>query len=643
MALIAACSGPGLENDAFPTGSSTIVVSRSGKIANVNEDEGTLSLLDPDSRSVTTVSVGDWPARVAPVGDQLWVTLRGEGKIAVVEGAEVHKIEVSAEPFGIVATEDGKRVYVASPAEGRVLELHGRTETVLRSFAVPDQPRWLALHPSGHSLFVGSFLNGTLTRVDLRTGEPEPVPVPETVRFTSEGVVTLAPRITGDLAIAPDGAEVAAPMMYVDNETPVQSDPEEVDPKGEEFPEEFPEGGGGYGSTGLGVSRMNPALVTVNLDEDGAPEADGTEALFLGTSFFVGAQIIRSYPSSVAYSDSAYLVTAEGSHALYGVRRAGLRGRGGGGFDVTTVDTDGSGASGPSQPFTPSEEAGFDVHPVFPVTTAEGPRGIAMLDDETAFVHTFLDRSVATVEVGEVESQLRQLARDFFIDDTLAQATLPVEVEVSSLSDEVEAGRRLFYSALDARMAGAGAGVSCATCHFDVRNDGLTWTVDGLVRQTPSLAGPVSQTAPVTWSLEVESVAREAELTTAQRMGGEGLSTEESRSIEAFVETTPYPQPARRASDPLVREGEAAFAKAGCVSCHTGELYTDNASHEIFAGERMQTPTLRGVAASPPYFHDGSAPDLRAVLAMARGGAMGDTSVLTDRELDALVAFLESL
>ena len=42
--------------------------------------------------------------------------------------------------------------------------------------------------------------------------------------------------------------------------------------------------------------------------------------------------------------------------------------------------------------------------------------------------------------------------------------------------------------------------MSCGTCHFEGRNDGLTWHLDDQVRQTPSLAGAVSVTAPFTWT-----------------------------------------------------------------------------------------------------------------------------------------------
>jgi cytochrome c peroxidase len=55
----------------------------------------------------------------------------------------------------------------------------------------------------------------------------------------------------------------------------------------------------------------------------------------------------------------------------------------------------------------------------------------------------------------------------------------------------------------------------------------------------------------------------------------------------------------------------------------------------------LRVPSLRNVATTPPYFHDGSAPTLsEAVRRMAK--AQLDQS-LSEQEIDAIVAFLNSL
>ncbi len=96
-------------------------------------------------------------------------------------------------------------------------------------------------------------------------------------------------------------------------------------------------------------------------------------------------------------------------------------------------------------------------------------------------------------------------------------------------------------------------------------------------------------------------------------------------------------------------DGYALFKSFGCVSCHQGVNVGANLfqRHGIFhplaspEPKVLRVPSLRNVATTPPYFHDGSAPTLsEAVRRMAR--AQLDQS-LSEQEIDAIVAFLNSL
>jgi cytochrome c peroxidase len=95
--------------------------------------------------------------------------------------------------------------------------------------------------------------------------------------------------------------------------------------------------------------------------------------------------------------------------------------------------------------------------------------------------------------------------------------------------------------------------------------------------------------------------------------------------------------------------GYALFKSFGCVSCHQGVNIGANLfqQHGIFhrlaspEPKVLRVPSLRNVATTAPYFHDGSAPTLAdAVRRMAR--AQLDQS-LSEQEIDAIVAFLNSL
>jgi cytochrome c peroxidase len=95
--------------------------------------------------------------------------------------------------------------------------------------------------------------------------------------------------------------------------------------------------------------------------------------------------------------------------------------------------------------------------------------------------------------------------------------------------------------------------------------------------------------------------------------------------------------------------GYALFKSFGCVSCHQGVNIGANLfqQHGIFhrlaspEPKVLRVPSLRNVATTAPYFHDGSAPTLAdAVRRMAR--AQLDQS-LSQQESEAIVAFLNTL
>jgi len=96
-------------------------------------------------------------------------------------------------------------------------------------------------------------------------------------------------------------------------------------------------------------------------------------------------------------------------------------------------------------------------------------------------------------------------------------------------------------------------------------------------------------------------------------------------------------------------DGYRLFKSLGCVSCHQGVNVGGNLfeRHGIFhplaraEPEILRVPSLRNIATTAPYFHDGSAPSLDdAVRKMAVAQL---NSRLTDQQVDAIVAFLQTL
>ena len=98
---------------------------------------------------------------------------------------------------------------------------------------------------------------------------------------------------------------------------------------------------------------------------------------------------------------------------------------------------------------------------------------------------------------------------------------------------------------------------------------------------------------------------------------------------------------------PMVARGKTLFdsAQLGCRVCHDGPTYSDNAQHKLSGTlTESDTPSLLGLHASAPYYHDGSAPTLESLLRDRAGvHGMADMSKLTDAQVADLTAFLETL
>jgi cytochrome c peroxidase len=96
-------------------------------------------------------------------------------------------------------------------------------------------------------------------------------------------------------------------------------------------------------------------------------------------------------------------------------------------------------------------------------------------------------------------------------------------------------------------------------------------------------------------------------------------------------------------------DGYRLFKSLGCVSCHQGVNIGGNLfeRHGIFhplaspKPEILRVPSLRNVATTPPYFHDGSAQTLDD--AVRKMGLAQLNSTLTEKQVKAIVAYLQTL
>lgn len=124
----------------------------------------------PDGRHLT---VGAVPLRLAPAGAGVWVSVFGDGEVALIsaDGERiVRRVSLgrSSQPEGLAVV--GDRLYVVDQAGARVVALDATSGRVLDEAPVGSGPRLLAAGAA--ALWVTNFNDDSVTRIDLTaTGE----------------------------------------------------------------------------------------------------------------------------------------------------------------------------------------------------------------------------------------------------------------------------------------------------------------------------------------------------------------------------------------------------------------------------------------------------------------------------------------
>lgn len=243
-----------------------------------------------------------------------------------------------------------------------------------------------------------------------------------------------------------------------------------------------------------------------------------------------------------------------------------------------------------------------------------------------------------------------------------------------ALAARIALGRRLFYDG-DLSIDGS---MSCATCHLQrhgfaegnrthpgvtdepgrrnvpglanvARRRSFTWSDSTLRTLEAQALVPMLGEHPVEMGMkgqEVELVRRLGRNACYGRLFRAGFSNQAGRidmgtitqALAAFERSlvsadAPVDRFERgdvEAIPPLAQTGRVLFRKH-CASCHAGPDLTDDRFHRVEAVStrdtglaavtgnasdrgRFRTPSLRNVAVSAPYFHDGETPTLGAAL-----------------------------
>ncbi len=508
--------------------------------------------------------------------------------------------------------------YVADRRNDRiaVVKIGGKLE-VARSFPTLAEPYGVALTPDKQLLLVTTIADRMMVALDPTTG--------------AEKWRSPLGREPRGLAISPDGTR--ALVSYLTTGTVDQIDLLEAHraehiaisnamaPKRSRGSDGDTFARGSFAITFMGkdqaivpFQRETPVQISNGSENTGGygggSESPVTHQLAFiglgkgGTTSQVTAQIAQHQPRALAWDGirDALYVAGMGTDTILQIKNASQVGLGEG---VSATLTNG--------------------------TAKCGPDGLAITAEGSVLVWCSFSRRVEKLEVTAAKGTVAATSK----------LTPGPTLVASSLNDKQHLGYVLFHSA-DPAVSARGA-MACATCHPDNRADGLSWRIEKHELQTPVLTGRTVGTHPFKWD-GGDPDLKTSLTSTMKRLGGFGLDKPQTEALAAYVEQMPAARtPTREVAQ--VSRGKQLFDAEGCRTCHDGPNYTDQETHK-FTGtlEKSDTPSLRGVAMSAPYFHDGSAATLEALL-RDRGAVhgMGDTAKLTDGQVADLTAFLETL
>jgi YVTN family beta-propeller protein len=585
--------------------------------------DGMATAQDPTTKRFDP-AVGPRALALNSQGTTLYVTGQRSGHVYAVDTATATvKTDAPAcsEPVGVLVSPDDQSVFVACAQDDEVVELKASDLSLVASAACSRKPWALAWAADGKTLLATHFLGPGVTAFNtaplaVQTVWPVPDLGPRTDPTEPHGQV----RGIYDAVVRPGTSElwVAHIMLGTDTPQPTLDFEETVFPSLSIFDE-----------TGNQITRLS---VAPNEGDNGA----------FGD--------IVSGPRAIAFSDDGKLAFVVDSDSE----------------DVLIVDAD----------------RRVEAQIIRPLP-GHLPEGIVWSQGEI-FVQERNSEDIAAFRIEQGDAGVT-VTPDGTPFPSLGTDPMPANLRL---------GQKLFYSAnSDDVPITQNHWVACATCHLEGRSDAVTWLFAQGPRDTPTNAGGLLDTGFLFRTADRNQV-QDYWKTIDIEQGGDfsATSVEQQPLLKAIADYANYaiPTPVPPRTDPsLVAQGKMVFANAGCGNCHLGPALTDsgmaNASldlggaivssatvggvllhdvgtcvtdgpwpdvpHQDIASHArpacaFDTPALRGLWDSAPYFHDGSAATLDAVIPVmlqASAPAGGTAPVLSASDEQALVEYLKSL
>jgi DNA-binding beta-propeller fold protein YncE/mono/diheme cytochrome c family protein len=606
-----------------------------------DSDEPTLHTVDLDQgRELAATDLKGTPEHVLVLADgRVAVTLRNQNQIEVLEpGAQGTLqsrcvVDTPVEPIAMAVSPDEQTLLVTSAWAHKVTAFEPVNFAQKFEVDVGREPRAVVVAEEGDRAFVAHLVNATMSVIDLKGEKHEVRTMPlgtrkidlvgntqrvdPKIRRGCQGYALTSavdPTSPGETLPPVVGEKPPAQINPPAPSKPTPARPQNPTPENPKTPAVLPgrlfapfvtvdpgdERITYYGTTN---DTVNTEINQISVIDTAAERVLTKTALSVRTAS-MGPTRECLLPRSVSFHNGSLYTTCLGIDALVE-------------YDARGVD--------PAR----TETRRWAV--------PAGPTGVAIDGPgKRAVIWSQFDRAVSLVKLDSEDEPVLQMALS--------------RKAGHGLSTEASLGRVLYHKTGDGRVSAEG--MACASCHPDGREDAITWSSTDGPRNTPMLAGRMADTAPYSWQGNHETVEIHLE-DTVRRLRGRGLSKDEIHAIAEYVRALPGPNLKAKMSteqQQLVEQGKAIFASSetACATCHTADkAFTDGQKYDVRAQsgnakQLLDTPSLRFLGGTAPYFHDGRYATLQAMLE-ASDHAMGHTLHLSREQRLALTAYLESL
>lgn len=556
--------------------------------------------------------------------------------VDVASDAVVNAFDVPAPPTGLCVSADGSTLYVTVEAPDGVLLVMDATDGAIRAtIPVGHTPVSPVLSPDGNTIYVCNRFNNDVSVIDLEAqAETARIPVvrePIAAALTPDGRwLCVANHLPAGRS---DADYVAASVSLIDTQAGSVAN-EIILPNGSTALRGIaisPDGAYAYATHILARYQLPTTQLERGwMNTNALSIIDIANQQLFNTVLLDDVDLGAANPWGVACTaDGAYVcVTHAGTHEVSAIDRVALHDK------LARV------AAG--EPVSEVSRAPEDVPNdlAFLVgmrrrlrLNGNGPRGIAMLGTKAYAAEYFTD----TLGVVDINPEVRPVA---------ASIALGPEQEMSV----IRIGEMFFNDAALCFQSWQ----SCASCHPDIRVDGLNWDLlnDGIGNPKNTRSMLLSHETPPVMARGVRDSAEAAVRAGIRFIQFAVRPEEDAVAIDEFLkalEPVPSPYLVDGELSEAAQRGKVLFEEVGCATCHPAPLYTDLELYDVSTGRNMDagakfdTPTLVEVWRTAPYLHDGRAVTMLDMLKNESSGEYHHVVGLTDEQLADLAEYVLSL